>query len=163
MPNAILANFAAGIAAMALAALPASAKTLRTNVFGDPNSLDPIKCAELGCEFILRNVYEGLTRFDRDGRLEPALATKWTAHPDRLGWTFRLRPGVKFHSGNILTARDVKFSLEQILLPANKAGPIAGYLERIVGARELRSGTATELTGVQAYRAASGGGKTRGD
>jgi peptide/nickel transport system substrate-binding protein len=37
--------------------------------------------------------------------------------PDGLTWTFYLRKGVKFHDGVELTAKDVKFSIEQLLLP----------------------------------------------
>ena len=89
----------AGLAATVFVADPAAARMLRTNMFSEPGSLDPIKCADLGCEFILRNVYEGLTRFDRNGALGPAFAVGWIAHDDGLGWTFKLRPCVTFHSG----------------------------------------------------------------
>ena len=56
------------------------------------------------------NVFEGLTIL-RNGKLQPALAESWT-NPDNLTWRVKLRKGVKFHSGNAFTARDVKYTIE---------------------------------------------------
>lgn len=67
---------------------------------------------------VLANTYETLTRYipARDGaeaKVEPLLAESWQASPDGLTWTFRLRPGVKFHDGADLTAQAVKASIER--------------------------------------------------
>ena len=47
--------------------------------------------------------------------LKPALATAWTRTPDRKGWRFTIRDGVKFASGNPMTVDDVKWSLDRVL------------------------------------------------
>jgi len=49
--------------------------------------------------------------------IDLGLANKWEMSPDGLTWTFYLRKGVKFHDGVQLTAKDVKFSIEQHMLP----------------------------------------------
>lgn len=63
------------------------------------------------------NVYEGLVVY-RGTNLEPGLAESWT-NPDPLTWRFKLRKGVKFHSGDIFTAKDVKYTIEQAKASAN--------------------------------------------
>ena len=46
------------------------------------------------------NVYEGLFRLTDDGKVESLLAKDYKVSPDGLTYTFTLRSGVKFHSGN---------------------------------------------------------------
>jgi peptide/nickel transport system substrate-binding protein len=59
--------------------------------------------------------YQGLTYPDKEYRPQPLLAESWQASDDNLIYTFRLRPGVKWHDGQPLTAADVKFSYEQVI------------------------------------------------
>jgi peptide/nickel transport system substrate-binding protein len=47
-------------------------------------------------------------------KIQPRLATSWTVSSDGTTYTFKLRPGVKFTSGNPLTAQDVRFSLRRL-------------------------------------------------
>jgi peptide/nickel transport system substrate-binding protein len=136
-------------AALATLALDAEARTLRTNILADPAMVDPITYSELVAGDVMSNVYEGFTGIDENGEVEPALAESWEAHDDNLGYTFKLREGVKFHSGREFTANDVKYTLEQLLLPGNKAGLNAEYLESIVGAAAVKDGSATDLEGVK--------------
>jgi peptide/nickel transport system substrate-binding protein len=56
---------------------------------------------------------------------------------------------VKFHSGREFTARDVKWTFEQILLPGNKGGLTLTYLKILEGAKEIQEGKATQLAGVK--------------
>lgn len=138
-----------GAAALALAiASPGQAAELRTNINADPAMVDPITYSELISGDILANVYEGFVGLDKDGNVVPALAESWTADDDNLGFTFKLRGGVKFHSGRAFGAKDVKYTFEQLLIPGNKGGLNAEYLESIVGADALKDGSATELAGV---------------
>ncbi|MBI2958005.1 MAG: ABC transporter substrate-binding protein [Chloroflexi bacterium] len=51
----------------------------------------------------------------RDGPQQPAIVEKWEIAPDGLSWTLRVRKGVKFHNGDDLTGKDVKFSIEQYM------------------------------------------------
>ena len=64
--------------------------------------------------WIATNLYEMLYEAGPDGKtLVPWLATGHELSDDKLTWTFHLRPGVKFHSGQPLTADDVVFSLDE--------------------------------------------------
>ncbi len=64
-------------------------------------------------------LYDYLVACNAEGSLssDVSLARKWEMSRDGLTWTFYLRKGVKFHDGVELTAKDVKFSMEKIVLP----------------------------------------------
>jgi peptide/nickel transport system substrate-binding protein len=135
---------------MALAIVPVAtlAKTFRVNVVGDPAQMDPITTSELVSGRILRNMYEGFTATTDDGRNVPALAVRWEPLGGQPGFRFFLRPGVTFHSGRPFTARDVKYTFEELLRPGGKGGINASYLGNVVGAKAFKDGTAKELSGV---------------
>ena len=59
--------------------------------------------------------YDFLTWYDEDYQPAPDLATSWETSPDARTWTFHLRPGMKWHDGQPLTARDVAFTYNLIL------------------------------------------------
>ena len=125
-----------------------AAATLRTNITADPAMVDPITYSELISGDIIANVYEGFVGLDEEGNVVPALATSWEAHDDNLGFRFHLREGVKFHSGREFTAKDAKYTFEQLLLPGNKGGLNARYLDTLVGVEKIKNGEAQELEGV---------------
>ena len=56
-----------------------------------------------------------------DGQVFQGLAESWTSTPDRLVWTFKLRPSVKFHDGTPLNAEAVKFSFDRMVDPEIKS------------------------------------------
>src|SRR2546425_323423 len=70
----------------------------------DPRSLDPALSTDVPTGEMVTLAYDGLTQFDADGRLLPALADRWTASPDGKRYVFHVRPGVRFHDGTSLTA-----------------------------------------------------------
>ena len=45
------------------------------------------------------------------------VAQEWTISPDALTYTFKIRPGIRFHDGSPLTSADVKASYDKILNP----------------------------------------------
>ena len=79
----------------------------------DVDSLDPHKATAAGTKEILFNIFEGLVKPDENGDLMKALASDYTVSEDGLVYTFTLREGVKFHNGNVVTAEDVKYSLDR--------------------------------------------------
>ncbi len=62
-------------------------------------------------------VFETLTLFDEASVPQPLLATKWAVAADGLSMDITLRDDVHFHTGRLMTADDVKFSIESSLDP----------------------------------------------
>jgi len=133
---------------LATAAL-ADAKVLRINVTGDPAMMDPITYSEIVAGRVMRNVYEGFTDFTPDGKTINILAESWTALSGENGFRFVLRRNVTFHSGRPFTARDVKYTMEQLAAPDTKAGLGAGYIANIVGAEDVKGGKTKDLAGIR--------------
>lgn len=99
--------------ASARAATPQKGGTLRAGIAHGQttDSLDP-GTWENG--FILAvgfSLYNYLTEVDTDGSLKGELAESWEASEDASTWTFNLRPGITFHDGRSLTAKDVIASI----------------------------------------------------
>jgi peptide/nickel transport system substrate-binding protein len=76
-------------------------------------SLDPHESFEYTAPEICGNCYQRLVLPDRQnaGIIRGDLAERWETSPDGLTFTFHLRPGIKFASGNPVTAADAAFSL----------------------------------------------------
>jgi peptide/nickel transport system substrate-binding protein len=108
-----------GALALGLAATPAAAKTFRYAFQGDLNALDPYTLNESFALGALGNVYEGLTKRDKDLKIIPGLAERWEI-VDPLKWRFHLRKGVKFQGGEDFTADDVLFSTERMHSPGSQ-------------------------------------------
>ncbi len=84
----------------------------------DIRTLDPHRQYEIAPPMIIRAAYETLVTLADKGaditRVEPLLAESWEISPDARVYTFHLRRGVKFHSGNEMTAADVVFSFQRL-------------------------------------------------
>lgn len=91
----------------------AGAKTLKVGLDADPVSLDPQVQLSGGMLQLSHWVFDPLVRWTQEMTFEPRLATKWE-RLDELTMRFTLRQGVKFHSGNTFTAKDVKWSFDRM-------------------------------------------------
>jgi peptide/nickel transport system substrate-binding protein len=64
------------------------------------------------------------------GEPQPKLALSWTHSNDYKTWTYKLRPGVKFHDGTPFNAQAVKENVDRMKDPANKCR-CAFYLSNV--------------------------------
>lgn len=87
---------------------------LTVGVAGDITGVYPKVRDESFTFAILGNVYEALTRLDRDLRTRPALADRWESADDRT-FRFRLRPGARFSDGRRVTVADAVASVQRAL------------------------------------------------
>ncbi|MGE3917296.1 MAG: ABC transporter substrate-binding protein [Hyphomicrobiaceae bacterium] len=89
-------------------------------------TLDPILEQRPGNAVYQAVMFDSLVGFDIDkGGVGPGVAESWSMADDGLSWTFKIRPGLKWHNGDPLTAHDVKFSLERTMSPDSRAAAAA--------------------------------------
>ncbi|GAA2213356.1 ABC transporter substrate-binding protein [Nonomuraea monospora] len=80
----------------------------------------------------LSNIYEGLTRYNSQTKqAEPRLATEWTSSAEGKEWTFKLRQGVKFHTGDPLDAEAAKKAIERTIEKKGGAAYIWDPVDKI--------------------------------
>lgn len=113
----------------------------------DPRSLDPALSTDVPTGRAVGYLFEGLTRFTPDARVESALAHRWDLSADGMTYTFHLRRGVVFHDGTPFTARQVAASWQRVLDPKVKGG--RGWpLYPILGAEDFADGKAPSIAGL---------------
>ncbi len=110
----------AGCAALALSATAVKAETpadtlVIADKIDDIVSIDPAESFEFSGNDMLNNVYDTLVELDPAnlGPLVPGLAESWSVSEDGKTYTLKMRDGVKFHSGNPVTAEDAAWSLQR--------------------------------------------------
>jgi len=99
-------------------AAPASASnltgTLKIDTISEIESPHPFFASQLVGISVRMNVYDSLLDREWDGKIVPALAESWNVVDDTT-IDFKLRKGVKFHSGAEVTVQDVKASMDHLL------------------------------------------------
>ena len=113
--SAILA--CAAIAAGARAETPKDTVVMAKPI-DDMISLDPAESFEFSGSELVANLYDRLIGYDVKDveKLFGELAESWSVAPDGKTYTFKIRPDVKFHSGNPVTAGDAAFSFRRVVL-----------------------------------------------
>lgn len=118
----------------------------------EPDSLDPQRAQGLSAQQVLRDLFEGLMRDDREGHLVTGAAERYEISTDGLRYRFFLRSDARFADGTPLTASDFVYSFGRALDPLT-AAPYAAVLLPIVGAQARLSGDAKAAFGVHALDA----------
>jgi ABC-type transport system substrate-binding protein len=114
----------------------------------DVATLDPAIGYDWQNWSMIKSLFDGLMDYvPGTTELRPGLAESYEISPDGLTFTFRLRPGVRFHNGREMTAEDVKYSLDRVTTPATQS-PGAGFFGSIKGFDKMADGSATSLEGV---------------
>ena len=105
----------------------------------DPPSLDPHQESTFANIQLVAPLYSTLLQFDPYSypKIIGDVATDWKISPDGLTYTFKIRPGIKFHDGSPLTAADVKATYDKIVRPPE-------------GVRSTRKNAYTEIERIEA-------------
>ena len=117
---------------------------LHVPIAGVVRSIDPARCETLEHSEVSPAMFETLTRALEGTRIVPGLASEVLTESDGRRYRFHLRPGVRFHDGRRLTARDVRFSWERLLATETVN---RWLLSPIQGARRIIDGSAIDLEG----------------
>jgi peptide/nickel transport system substrate-binding protein/oligopeptide transport system substrate-binding protein len=127
----VLAGVAAAALGLATAMPAAAAGSIVITYKDDVSTLDPAIGYDWQNWSIIKSLFDGLMDY-KPGTTElvPDLAESYEITNDGKTFTFKLRPGVKFHNGREVTAEDVKYSIERVLDPKTQS-PGAGFFGSI--------------------------------
>ena len=102
---------------------PALAETiLHRGNGGEPQTLDQAHTSIDVEANVLKDLYEGLTVYDRAGKVIAGAAESWTVSDDGTVYTFKIRPAAKWSNGEPLAAEDFVFSMRRLQNPKEAAG-----------------------------------------
>lgn len=105
----------------------------------DPDSLDPHRARSWESMVVLRDLFEGLTRLDRNAAAIPAAAESWTTSDDGRVYVFKLRPNLRWSSGEPVVAEDFVAGMRRLVDPAT-ASQYAQVIDVVLNASEIVQG-----------------------
>src|SRR5688572_11048361 len=132
--------------------LRAGGGVLQVPITGTLFNLDPSFAGTVEDAEVLPSIFETLTRDLGGARIGPWLAESFTSEQGGKRFRFRLRDDVRFHDGRKVTARDVRYSLERLLLNKENSSSRFFY-SSIRGAKALLNGELHDLAGLKIYSA----------
>jgi peptide/nickel transport system substrate-binding protein len=114
---------AAGLLGAGLLAEPALADTPKDTIviakqIDDIITLDPAEVFEFSGGEVIANVYDRIMTYEAEDteKLVPGVAESHSVSDDGRTITLKIRPGQEFHSGNPVTAEDVAFSIQRVII-----------------------------------------------
>ena len=147
--SAVAALALLATAPMALAQSPKQGGAATITFNNDLTTLDPHVGYDWQNWSVIKSIFDGLMDYKPGTtELEPDLAESYTVSDDGLTYTFKLRDGVTFHNGRVMTSADVKYSFERAVNPATQS-PGGGYFGMIAGYDDVAGGKATALSGIE--------------
>ncbi|MCX8130742.1 MAG: peptide ABC transporter substrate-binding protein [Clostridia bacterium] len=90
--------------------------TLSLNVGMEPRYMDPALNNAIDGGMYIDQVFEGLTRFDKDGKVIPGMAEKWEISADGTKYTFHLRKA-SWSDGKPVKAQEFEYAWKRALDP----------------------------------------------
>lgn len=147
---------ASGCSAAIAAEVPAGTKLaakqeIVRHIKDEPASLDPAKAVGLPEIQVIRDLFEGLTNQDANGKVVPGVAESWQSS-DNKTWIFTLRKDARWSNGEPVTANDFVWSWQRLVDPKTSS-PFSGFagLGGIENADEIAKGSVTpDKLGVKA-------------
>jgi oligopeptide transport system substrate-binding protein len=95
---------------------------------GKPKIMDPTKTDDLPGMQILQDLFEGLTRVDKNGKIILAIALSYKMENNGKTYTFKIRPDAKWSDGSKVTAEHCAFGISRLVDPkTNATGKISSY------------------------------------
>lgn len=114
-----------------LTSTPSSGGTLVEGIVGTPRFVNPVLAITQADHDMVALIYSGLVRLNTEGKLVPHLAESITVSEDGRTYHIVLKQNVKFHNGDILTTRDVAYTIALIQNPDLKS-PLRGNWDGVL-------------------------------
>jgi ABC-type dipeptide/oligopeptide/nickel transport system permease subunit/ABC-type transport system substrate-binding protein len=146
IPNGVRPPLLAGMTAGDEA--PQRGGVLHVATLVNVRTLDPALAYEEAWRSMSELMFARLVTWDTMGNIVPDLAREVIPATDGASYTFELRPGLRFHDGTELQARDVKRSIERLLHPKTPS-PGASLYTGIRGAQAFHDGKAESIEGLR--------------
>lgn len=127
---------------------PKEPTTYRFPINTDPKSLDPAHITDTVSDCIARRIFSGLVSFDANLEIQPGVAESFEFSPDARVWRFKIRKGVKFQNGRVVTPEDVLYTFKRVLAKETASERI-WTLDRIAGAKAFMEGRNNDLAGLK--------------
>src|SRR5256885_4830848 len=127
------------VPAMAQSETPRRGGVLLAAIGADAPSLDPHQEQTFATIQPVAPLYSTLLQIDPYSypNVIGDVASEWKIAPDGLTYTFRIRPGIRFHDGSPLTAADVKATYDKVVFPP-------------AGTLSIRKNAYTEIASIEA-------------
>lgn len=109
----------------------------------EPASLDPLKAVGLPEIQVIRDLFEGLTNQDAQGKIVPGVAQSWSSS-DNKTWVFTLRNNARWSNGDPITAQDFVYSWQRLVDPKNSSA--FAWLAGLSGIQNAAAITKGEMT-----------------
>jgi oligopeptide transport system substrate-binding protein len=117
----------------------AAEQVLSRTLDSAPPLLDPSLVTDVPTQFIMDDLFEGLTTLAPDGSVVPGVASSWDISADGLTWVFHLRPQARWSDGSALSAADFVYAWRRTVDPATRA-EYAQALAPILHGMEIATG-----------------------
>lgn len=132
-------------------------KSIIYPLYSSPKTLDPQFSSENETALVVNNIFEGLVRLDKDGKIIPGIAKSWEISQDELTYTFHLQQGTEWYcpitmktaygdefyekfSTETVKAQDFVFACRRTIDPATMSHN-ANRLFAIENAAEINEGS----------------------
>jgi peptide/nickel transport system substrate-binding protein len=98
---------------------PRRGGVLLAAIGADPPSLDPHQESTFATIQLVAPLYSTLLQFDPldSSKIIGDAGSEWKTSPDGLTVTVKVRPGIKFHDGSVMSSADVKATYDKIVFP----------------------------------------------
>jgi oligopeptide transport system substrate-binding protein len=128
------------------------------NLYAGLSSLDPAFAGDQAATWMTLQLFDGLVAFDKDLRIQPAIAHSWELDSTATVLTFHLRHDVFFHkhpllgadSTRLVVAKDFVYSFTRLCDPKVASPGLALFNGEVIGVDVFNEGKANEVSGFQA-------------
>ncbi len=116
-----------------------SSQTLVRNNGAEPETLDPMLASGVPANNVIRDLFEGLTAADNNGKVVPGVAESWKQTEPQT-WVFKLRKNATWSNGDNVTAEDFVYGMRRLVTPATGSKYAPTYGAFVLNGKDVIAG-----------------------